>query len=139
MNLAKIKNFIYTFLLGSMIFYITTHIVTGIEISGEPAHWLMIYAVFAISNIIARLCIKFFALPQNFIIFWLCSAIFGFCAIYAMSIILPGIQIAETLIDPMSLGIISVNPYSLSPMLTMVAGAAVSGLFGSIFNWLKRE
>jgi hypothetical protein len=62
-----------------------------------------------------------------------------FGAFYLMSLFLPGITISETILDPMTLGFVSVNPYTLSPVMTMVLAALVAGLLSAVLYWLDSE
>lgn len=137
--MSSIKSFLYDFVIGSMIFFITTQIMSGIQLSGILTHWLMMFAVFVVANMIVPHTLKFFTLPKNFLTYWLGSAVVSFAAIYAMSLFLPGIIIGETLIDPVSLGIISVNTYTLSADITMVIAGIIAGLFTAILFELNRE
>ncbi len=139
MNSSSIKNFLYSFLLNSLIFYVTTKIVTGIQTSGQATHWLMAYAVFAAANALVPHMLRFFTLPGNFFAYWLMSAILSFVAIYIMSMLLPGIIVRETIIDPVGMGLISINPYTLSPIFTMVAGGLVAGVFGAAFDYFNNN
>ncbi len=139
MNAASIKNFLYSFLLGSIIFYITTRIIPGIKVTGTILYWLMAYGVFFLANILVKQVLKFFTLPKNFFTFWLVSAILSFAAIYIMSAFLPGITVGATLLDPVGLGIISINPYTLTPILTMIAGGIVAGFLSAAFYWLASD
>lgn len=139
MNSSGIRKFLYSFILSSMTFYITATLISGIETSGEIIHWLMAFCLFAAANSLIKQTMKFFTLPQNFITHWVVGSILNFGAIYGMSLILPGIRVGETLIDPVSIGIISVNPYTLTPFLTIVLTAIVSSLFGAALYWLKRS
>lgn len=139
MNSSGIKKFLYSFILSSMTFYITATLISGIETSDQFMHWFMAFCLFAAANSLIRQTMKFFTLPQNFVTYWIVGSILNFGAIYGMSLILPGIRVGETLIDPVSVGIISVNPYTLTPFLTIVLTAMVSSLFSASLYWLKRS
>jgi uncharacterized membrane protein YvlD (DUF360 family) len=139
MTLGSIKKMLYQAILAGMVFFITMQIVTGITTSGLAVHLLMALAVYAAANMLVIQIIKFFTIPKNLFTYWLASAVLSFGAIYIMSVFLPGITIEETILDPVSLGIISVNPYVLTPMLTMVLAALVSGLFNAVLYWLDSE
>jgi len=139
MDSYGIKKFIYDLILSSMIFYITAAAISGIETSGQIVHWLMAFGLFGIANSLIRQTIRFFTLPRNFITYWIVGTVLNFGAIFGMSLALPGIRIGETLIDPVSLGIISINPYTLAPTLTIVFAAIVSSLFSAFLYWLKRD
>lgn len=138
MDLSGIKKIIYNFILSSMIFYITVTLIQGIQTSGQIIHWILIFGLFGIANALIRQTINFFTLPQNFTTYWLIGTILNFGAIYGMSLILPGIRVGETLIDPISVGIFSINPYTLTPVLTILFAATVSSFFSASLYWLKR-
>ena len=136
MTLGSIKKMLYQFVLSSMVFFILTQLLSGFEISGQPLHWLMMFVVFGASNLLVIQLIKFFTIPKNILTYWLASMILSFAAFYVMDMFLPGITIGETIIDPVSAGIISVEPYIFSPILTMVLAGVVSGLFNAVLYWL---
>lgn len=139
MNSTGIKKFLYSFILSSMIFYITATLIQGIHTSGQIIHWIMMFGVFGIANSLIRQTIKFFTFPQNFTTYWLVGSILNFGAIYGMSLILPGIQIGETLVNPISAGIFSINPYTLTPFLTIVLTSIVTSFFSTSLYWLKKS
>lgn len=139
MTLGSIKRVLYQAVLSAMVFLITIQVVTGITISGLAVHLLMVLAVYAVANMMVIQLIQFFTMPKNILTYWLTSAVLSLGAIYIMSVFLPGITIGETILDPVSLGIISVNPYVLTPMLTMILAALVSGLLNAVLYWLDSE
>ena len=139
MTLSSIKKFLYQAVLSGMVFFITMQIITGITTSGLAVHLFMVLAVYAVANMSVIQLIKFFTIPKNISHLLLTSAVLSFGAIYVMSIFLPGITIGETILDPVSLGIISVNPYVLTPTLTMILAALVSGLLNAVLYWLDSE
>ena len=122
-----------------MIFYIVTKVMTGIQTSGYALYWLMTYGVFFLANQLVPHTLKFFTLSRNILTYWIMTTIVSFAAIYAMSIFIPGIEIGETVLDPVSFGAISVNPYSLSPDMTMVIAAVAAGLFRAVLYSLKSD
>jgi hypothetical protein len=139
MNPSTIKGILYSFVTGSMIFFITTKLIAGIQMSGQFMHWIMAYAVFVAANALVPHLLRFFTLPGNFFAYWIMSALMSFIAIYVMSLILPGVLVVSTVIDPVGLGIISINPYTLSPIFTMVAGGVVAGLMTASIYTLKDD
>lgn len=139
MNWAAIKRILYDFFINSLIFYAVVKAISGITTSGRVLHWLMAFAVFALANLLVKQTIKFLTLPSNFFTIFIVSSILNFAAIYGMSLIIPGIQIGETLIDPVSIGIISVNPYRLTSFLTMVLASLYAALLSSVLNWLRKS
>lgn len=139
MNAATIRKFLYNFLIGSMIFYITSNIVSGINISGEIVHFLIATLIYVVANQLVRHVIKFLNMPLNPFTFWLTSFVLSFGAFYLISMISPGVIIQQTVIDPVSLGIVSIEPYTLSPELTMAYAALISSLISLAFFWLSRD
>lgn len=135
----SIKKLLYDFILGSIVFYITTQVISGIQTPNLLSHWLMIFVIFAISNTLVGQSIKFFTLPSNILTNILIGIILNFAAIYGMTLILPGISITETSINPVSLGLVSVNPFILNPTFTMLAGAIVSSFLFSTLSWLQYD
>lgn len=139
MNMSSIKKFLYTFMISSMIFYITVKMLSGIETSGQLIHLLLAFLLFVIPSILVKHTLRFFTLPSNFLTYLLILSILNFAAFYGISLLLPGIRIGETLIDPVSMGIVSINPYTLTSFLTMVFASLVSALMTSTLYWLKKE
>ena len=122
-----------------MVFYIIASMIPGIEAPTQLIHWLMAFGVFAGANLLVIQFIKFFTIPKNILTYWLAGTMLDFGAFYLMSLFLPGITISETILDPMTLGFVSVNPYTLSPVMTMVLAALVAGLLSAVLYWLDSE
>lgn len=139
MNVSKLKYWLYNFVLGSMIFYIVTSTMSGIITSGEVLHWLGAYAVFTLLNLLAEHTLKFLTLPTNFFTYILASTLLTLVSFYIISIFLPGIRFGPSVLDPVSIGIISINPVTLSSTMTMVVGALFSGFFWGLFYWLSSD
>ena len=138
MNMYTIKTILYNFLLGTLIFYITSQIV-GIETSGIVSHWLMAAGAFVAANLLVPYLLKFFTLPKNFLTYWLAGTIMSIAAFYIISLFLPGITFEETVLEPSSLGIISINSYTLTPFMTMTFAGIIAGLMSAAFYWLQSE
>lgn len=139
MDSSAIKSMLYTFALGSLIFYTTTCIVSGIEMSGEISHWIMAFGVFFVAQFLVPKLLKFFTLPKNVFMYWFLSAVVNFAAFYAMSLFLPGIIIRETPLSETSFGFISISESILSPDFTMVFASIYAGLLSAVFYWLKAD
>ncbi|MBN1618250.1 phage holin family protein [Candidatus Dojkabacteria bacterium] len=139
MNMSTIKSFLYNFILGAMIVFITFNILDGVQTSNNIVHWLLIYLVFCLANLLVKHTIKFLTLPTNFLSYFLIGSLLSFGAFYLMDIFLPGIKFGSTLVNPFSTGIFSINPFTLSPILTMLVAGIISGLFSSLFFWLGKE
>lgn len=139
MNSSSIRNILYQFVTGSMIFFITTKLIPGVQMSGQFVHWVMAYGVFVAANALVPHTLRFLTIPGNFFAYWLVSAVLSFISIYIMSILLPGILVTSTVIDPVGLGIISINPYTLSPILTMISAGIVAGLMGATLYVLNSK
>jgi uncharacterized membrane protein YvlD (DUF360 family) len=120
-----------------MIFYITTKVMNGIQTSGVVTHWLIAYAVFSAANLLVPQFIRFFTIPSNLLTFWLMSALMSFIAIYLMSALLSGIEVGETNLNQIGLGIISINLQNLTPLLTMVVAGIFAGTFSTLLHWLN--
>lgn len=120
-------------------FYIMTQIVTGIQTPILASQWVVIFAVYALSNMLVSQTIIFFTLPNNIITNVLIGTVLNFAAIYGMTLIVPGISVAETTIDPMSIGVLTINPFTLSPTFTMIAAGFVSSIIYSVINWLQYD
>lgn len=133
------KKLLYDFIFGAMVFYLTTQIITGIETPILLSQWIMIFAIFALSNMLVSQTITFFTLPDNVLTNIFIGTILNFAAIYGMTLILPGIIISETVIDPVSLGIVTINPFTLSPTFTMISAGFVSSTIYSLINWLQYD
>lgn len=139
MNSLSIKTVLYTFALGSLIFYAATKVISGIETSGEWSHWTMIFAVFFVGQFLVPKLLKFFTIPKNILTYWLLSAITAFASLYAMALFLPGITIGETVLDSASIGFVSITKYTLSPDFTMIMASIYTGLLSALFYWLNVE
>ena len=139
MNSSSLKAALYTFVLGSMILYTTMNVISGIETSGELSHWAMAFGVFFVGQFLVPRLLKFFTIPKNVITYWIIAAITSFASLYAMSLFLPGITIGETVLDSASIGFVSIEPYTLSPDVTMIIAGLYAGLLSAIFYWLKSE
>ena len=139
MTLGTIKKYLYQIIISSMIFYIVVDMIPGIVAPQEPLHWLMALGVFAAANLLVLQIVKFFTIPKNILTYWVASGVLSFAAFYIMSMFLPGITIEETPLTDASWGIISVDTYTLSPILTMVVAGLVSGLLNAVLYWLEKE
>ena len=139
MNTSVIKSLLYNLILGSMILFVVFQLMSGIETSGQIIYWAMMFAVFFVAIVVVPQMLKFFTIPKNFFTYWLTSSIVSFIAIYAMSLFLPGISIGETVIDPVSAGIISIDPFTLSPILTTVLASLLAGLLAATLFGLQKE
>lgn len=139
MNSIKIKSILYNFIVFSMIFYVTTRIINGIHTSGQIHHLLLAFALFTLANLLIPHMLRFFTFPTTFFTYFLMSLILSFAAIYLMSLFFPGIDVGTTSIDPVGVGIVSVNPVTLTPIMTMVAGGAVAGFLSALLYWLNRD
>ncbi|MDD3661464.1 MAG: hypothetical protein PHG63_00165 [Candidatus Dojkabacteria bacterium] len=137
MTMGSLKKLLYNFVIGSMIFFIVVVLLPGIRTSGMLLHWLMAFAVYNVGLLIVPQTLRFLTLPRNFLTYWVFSAVTSFASIYAISMFVPGLTIHETLIDPVKLGIVTVDPYTLSKDLTMIAAAVLSGFMNSALIWLK--
>ncbi len=133
------KKILYDFIFGAMVFYITTQIITGIQTPILLSHWFMIIVIFGLSNTLVEQTIKFFTLPENIFMDIIIGTILNFAAIYGMTIIIPGISVAETYIDTVSLGIVSINTFTLSSTFTMIAAAFVTSTIYASINWLQYD
>lgn len=138
MNIRTIKAFLYSYLLGLIIFYITTQLVET-EMSGMLTHWLMASSLFAVATMATPHLLKFLTLPKNFFTYWLAGTIVSIAALYAISLFLPGISFQETVLEASSLGIVSINPYTLTPFMTMTFAGIIAGLLSAVFYWLQPE
>ena len=139
MTLGTIKKYLYHILISSLIFYLVVALIPGIVAPTQPMHWLMSLGVFAVANLLVIQIIKFFTIPKNILTYWLASAVLSFAAFYIMSLFLPGITIEETPLKDASFGIISVETYTLTPILTMILSGLVSGLLNAVLYWLEKE
>lgn len=139
MTLGTLKKYFYQIIISSMILYIVVDMIPGIIAPTQPLHWIMALGVFAASNLLVVQIIKFFTIPKNILTYWIASAVLGFGAFYIMSLFLPGITIEETPLEDASFGIISVETYTLSPILTMAVAGLVSGLLNAVLYWLEKE
>lgn len=135
----SLKKILYDFIFGAMVFFVTTQILTGIETPELITHWLMTFSIFALSNMLVAQTITFFTLPNNVLTNIVIGTILNFAAFYAMTLILPGISVADTTIDPISFGIVTVNPFTLSSTFTMIAAGLVSSTIYSVLNWLQYD
>jgi hypothetical protein len=103
------------------------------------SHWIMMFMVFFAGLSLIKPVLNFLTLPNNFLFNWLIGGILCFGSLYAMKMLFPGIQFGQTTIDGKSLGIVSINPTTLDPMLTMI----LTGIYGSFVNallyWLKKD
>ncbi len=139
MNPSTLKSALYTFALGSLIFYTTAHAVNGIEMSGEVSHWAMAFGVFFVAQFLVPKLLKFFTIPRNILTYWAFSALTTFASLYAMSLFLPGVTFTETVINSASFGFVSINEYTLSPDITMILASLYAGLLSALFYWLKKS
>lgn len=137
MTMGSLKKFLYNFVIGSMIFFIVVVLLPGIQTSGMLVHWLMAFAVFNVGLLVVPQTLRFLTLPRNILTYWAFSSLTSFAAIYAISMFVPGLTIHETVIDPVKLGIVTVDPYTLSKDLTMITAAILSGFMNAVLIWLK--
>lgn len=139
MNSYAVKKILNTFFLGSMIFFVTVTVLSGIQTTGQLSYWIIAFGFIFAANLLVPQVLKFLTLPRNFLTYWLMSATANFAAIYAISMLVPGFVMGETIVNPMSTGIVSVNPYTLSADVTMIFAGLISGLLNTIFYLLERE
>ena len=133
------KKLLYDLVFGAMIFYITTQLVSGIETPILIINWIMITVIFGISNTLVGQTIKFFTIPNNLITNILVGTILNFAAIYGMTMIIPGLTVSDTYVDTVSIGILSVNPFTLSSTYTIIAAALISSIIYSLVDWLQYD
>jgi uncharacterized membrane protein YvlD (DUF360 family) len=112
--------------------------IEGFRTSDQLSHWIMMCVLFSIALSLTKPLIKFLTLPTKFFFYWIVGAALSFGAFYGMKFLLPGISFSETVIDGKSLGIVSINPATLSPTLTMIIGSLYASAVKSVLYWLKK-
>jgi len=133
------KKLLYDIIFGAMVFYITTQLISGIQTPILISHWIMIIAIFGLSNNLVGQTIKFFTISSNLFSKIFVGTILNFAAIYGMTIIVPGIVISDTYIDTVSIGILSINPFTLSSTFTIIAAAFITSTIYAIIDWLQYD